>query len=472
MPIHSLPILACCAILLLVYYAVPRREQNLLLLGSSYGFCLLFSWPVALLLLAMSLANFALGIRVGGQRGVRGWLRLGILFNLLTWLGFKFAHLFVLRPGGAGSHLGAALWEGGAASLIPIGLSFYVLQAISYLVDVRRGQTPPCRDFPSFALYLAYFPKFTAGPIERPRTFLAQLMQARRPDWGRLGRGAALVLSGLLRKIVIGDTLLQAVPAVFFHRPQKFGGLELLLWLTVFVFGLYNDFCGYTDIARGLSALFGIELSPNFKGPFFAHNFFELWNRWHITLSHWLRDYVYYPIGRALARRFPRPGHAANILLPPMLTMLASGLWHGAAAGFLLWGIVMGAFLVGERLLALHRPRRPARGTPSWRSAFKSVAVFILWSAALVLVLVDLAAVPVFFRRVFARLGTTLPDTRVFLLIPLSLWLDARQERRSGEPFFVSGPLLARALCLAAALLAIFLFAQSRPVIPFVYQDF
>jgi alginate O-acetyltransferase complex protein AlgI len=471
MPLHSPQVFAFVAIVLSLYYLLPRR-QNLTLLLASYIFCLFFSWPFLLLLWAVSGANYILGIKTGAGSSSRAWLRLGILLNLLVFCSFKFAHLFLPGETGAGSSLSAAWQDGGARLLMPIGLSFYVLQAISYLLDVHRGQVAPSRDVAAFALYMACFPKFTAGPIERYRAFAPQVRRPRRLDGERLSRGVALVVTGLLRKVVIADTLLQAVPLVFFQKPQKLLGLELVTWLVIFILGLYNDFCGYTDMARGIGSLFGIELSPNFNAPFFSRNFSEVWGRWHMTLSHWIRDYVYFPAGRALARRFPRPAHPLNILVPPLLAMLASGLWHAPTLGFILWGTLMGLLLAGERALSLALPKSRPRKDHFWIHAAKSLTVSCLWSSALVFALMDLPQALAFFARVFSRMGSTLPDTRVLLMALPSFWLDALQVRRRGEPPFLSGLPWKRAMLLGAALLAVLLFAQSRPAIPFVYQDF
>lgn len=471
MPLHSPQVIAFAAIALALYYLLPQR-QNLTLLLASYVFCLFFPWPFLLLLWAVSWANYLLGIKAGAGARSKAWLCFGVFLNLLVFCGFKFAHLLIPGVTGAGASLSAAWQNGGARLLMPIGLSFYVLQAISYLLDVHRGQVAPSRDFIAFALYMACFPKLSAGPIERFRAFAPQVQRPRRLDGQRLSRGVALLVTGLLRKVVIADTLLQAVPTLAFQKPHKFLGLELVIWLVVFILGLYNDFCGYTDMARGIGSLFGIELSPNFNAPFFSRNFSEVWGRWHMTLSHWIRDYVYFPAGRALARRFPRPAHPLNILVPPLLAMIASGLWHAPTRGFIMWGTLMGLLLAGERALSLALPKSRPRKDPFWIHAAKSLAVSCLWSGALVFALMDLPQALAFFVRIVTRMGSTLPDTRVFLLAVPSFWLDAMQVRRRGEPLFLSGLPWKRALLLGAALLAVLLFAQSRPAIPFIYQDF
>jgi alginate O-acetyltransferase complex protein AlgI len=201
--------------------------------------------------------------------------------------------------------LGIPTQAGGLQILVPLGLSFYVLQTISYLVDVYRGQLKAERNWMNFALYLAYFPKIIAGPIERARSFLPKLAPARIVDNSMISRGVSLIFVGMVRKLLIADTLTAFILPDVFEVPAKYTPPELIGWLVIYAFALYNDFAGYTDIVRGISGLFGIELSSNFRVPYFSRNFTEFWSRWHITLSEWLRDYIYFPLSRALGRRNP-----------------------------------------------------------------------------------------------------------------------------------------------------------------------
>jgi len=184
-------------------------------------------------------------------------------------------------------------------------------------------------DVVHFALYLAYFPKLLAGPIERARSFLPRLTAAGDVTNDVLARSATLIVIGIGRKLLIADPLFSRIPAEVTVDPLQYPAPRLLVWLVAYAFALYNDFAGYTDIVRGVSGLFGIELSRNFAAPFFSRNFTELWTRWHITLSSWLRDYIYFPLSRALVRRNPNATHFVTLFVPPMVTMLVSGLWHG-----------------------------------------------------------------------------------------------------------------------------------------------
>ena len=183
--------------------------------------------------------------------------------------------------------------------LLPIGLAYYSLQNISYLIDIYRKQTVAATDFIDFALYLAYFPKLLSGPIERARTFLPKLAQPRHVDNKLLARSFTLIIVGLMRTLLIAGILLKMIFWDAFETPAKYTAPELIGWLLIYSLFLYNDFAGYTSIVRGVSGLFGLELSRNFSQPYFTRNLTEFWNSWHISLSHWLRDYIYFPLSRA-----------------------------------------------------------------------------------------------------------------------------------------------------------------------------
>jgi alginate O-acetyltransferase complex protein AlgI len=472
MIIQSLLFLGFCAVTLALYYLLPRARQNLLLLAASYFFCFTISWRFALLLVLMTLASYTAGLRVAGKKRARMWLGLGIGFNLAVWLYFKGVSFFIPQILSLLARMGWGDPGRGLGILLPIGISFYTLQAISYLVDTYRGQietSPPLRDF---ALYLAYFPKLTAGPIERPRGFLSQLAQARVVDNELIARSSFLVVLGLVRKIVIADTLLNAMPKKIFTAPAGFSALELAAWLLAYAFGVYNNFCGYTDIVRGISGFFGISLSPNFSSPFFSRSFSELWNRWHITLSHWLRDYVYFPVSRFLLKRDPSMKNLANIILPPMAAMLASGLWHGPRPRYLAWGLLMGIYLMAENIQSATRPALRPDQKPRWRQWLSMSKVLALALAAFAVFSMDLRVVGKFFQQLFSFNRWTLPSSRVFLVMIPSLWIDYVQNRRRDDFAFLAWPRPARALLLAAAMLAIFLFSQAKVDEPFIYQGF
>lgn len=464
---------AFTAFVWLLHYSLPKKWQNPLLLLASYGFYIGLSPRFAAVLAVMTAVNYACALWIDrDRRRSRSRLWAGIAFNVAALVFFKAGSLFLPDLLALFQRLGLPAPSPGIRIVLPVGFSFYVLQALSYLVDVERRQAPACARPVDFALYLAYFPKLTAGPIERAQRFIPQLAVPRTARQVDLERSAGLILLGLLRKIVIADLLLQAIPAKVFQTPGEFSPLELVAWLAAYAVGVYNDFCGYTDLARGVSGLFGIGLSRNFNLPFFSRNFTELWSRWHMTLCFWIRDYVYFPISRALVSRGDRLGRGLNLFLPPLAATMASGLWHGFSPKFIAWGALMGLLLIAERLASQLRTPRPISAMPVWT---RSLSVLKLWLLAGLVALLS-AAEPrpalAFFSRLFSLAPWHWPNSRVFLMILPSAWLDARQLRSGDELFFLRWPLLWRAVFLALAGGAIFLFSRSEIPAPYIYQGF
>ena len=459
-----------------VYYFLSRRMQNNWLLLVSYIFIITWDWKFAIVLGLITTFNFLIApqLRINDQ-GRRGLLWLGIGVNVSALLLFRAANFFLLELEAVLGSFDISTQAGGLKILIPLGLSYYVLQAISYLVDVYRGQVKAEASFVDFALYLAYFPKLIAGPIERARTFLPKLAQPRVVDNLVIARSVMLIFMGMTRKLLIADRLNASLLVDVFEIPAKYTQLELILWLVIYAFALYNDFAGYTDMVRGVSGLFGIELSVNFRTPYFSRNFTEFWKRWHITLSEWLRDYIYFPLSRLLNRRGSSYRNLASLILPPMLTMLVSGLWHGLSVHMLVWGGLHGLYQIIERIPALWRPIVPPQNQPIWRQWLGMVVVFTfvtlawvpfgwgapgafdLWSA-----LLDWSDVAIRYRRLFLAVP--------FLLA--SLLIDLIKYKSDDEFVFLNWSPLARATCMAIILLMVFIVTGDDFEQPFVYQAF
>lgn len=458
MQLLSPQFLLFAAVVLAVYYLLARKAQNVWLLAASYFFYVTISWKYALVLLAVTTLNFYIGKKAAS----RAWFSLGVGLNLASFASLK------LISGPYGPRL-LPLPPEALHLLLPVGFSFYILQAVSYLADVHNRQTDAADDLVDFALYLTYFPKLLSGPIERPARFLSDLRAARRVDASALARGVGLILVGLVRKIVIADRLVSFLPPTVFSDPAAFSSLEKLIWLLVFTFGLYNDFAGYTSIVRGLSALFGIELSPNFRQPFFANSLSDFWTRWHISLSFWLRDYIFFPARRWLMqRRWPR---LLATVLPPLATMLASGFWHGAYASVMAWGALHGLYLILEQLFKTRRP--PSRIL----SALSVLVVFSVTTLTLIFFAASsLRAATVYLLGLFdftAQVSSAIPFIDLLAAAALTLWLDWQESRHATDAFFMKWTPPARAWGFAAALwlMVLFLGPQAN-VVTFVYQGF
>jgi alginate O-acetyltransferase complex protein AlgI len=476
MTITSLYFVLFTALALVVYYLLPRRPQNFWLLFVSYGFIVTWDWTFAAVLGIVTVINFLLAsqLRINDQ-GRSGMLWLGVGFNVLTLVFFRAAGFFLLELEAVLVALGLSIQGDGLQILVPLGLSYYVLQAISYLVDVYRGQLKAESDFVNFALYLSYFPKLLAGPIERARAFLPKLAQQRMVDNRVIAESVMLIVVGLVRKLIIADILTASFLPDVFEIPAKYSPPELVFWLVIYAFALYNDFAGYTDIVRGISGLFGIELSPNFRAPYFSRNFTEFWKRWHITLSEWLRDYIYYPISRMLGRANSRFRSLANLIVPPLITMLVSGIWHGFGLNVILWGGLHGSYLIIERIPTLWRPLVPVQNQPLWRQWLGVVVVFFLVILAWVPFRWELPAAFQLWEALLNWSDMSIRYRRMLFVLPLllgSLVLDFLQNRGEDEFVFLKWSPLTKATCMAIVLFWIFIVTAGNFEQPFVYQAF
>ena len=404
MPVGSPAFLCFVAVALLVYWLLPAAFRNRWLVVTSLGYAASWGLAPAALLGGLTVFNVLLGelFDTTPQRR-RVLLAAGLTVNVVSMLLLR--HAQWMGPGGT------------------IGLSFYGLQAISYLLDRSRQVLNPRPARSDVALYLLYFAKITAGPVERAAPFLRDLKRSRVVDDDTVFRSVGLLASGMVRKLWIAETFAGTIPPGAFTDPARFDAATLTYALIAGVFYLYNDFAGYTDTVRGLSGLFGIELSPNFAQPFFARSFSEFWTSWHASFMAWLREYVYIPISRMILRRDPRLRGAANIVLPPLATMLVSGLWHGTSPRFVVWGVLEGSYLAGERWISLWRQRRVGKPRAAG-SIFTIPLVFVLGLIAFVPFYMDLDTAAIFLQRVATANAWAAPSATLSLALAASLLLD------------------------------------------------
>lgn len=311
----SLAFLVFFPAVLIIYLLLPCCARVVWLLAASYAFCISFDVKYAFVLLVSTLVTYFLGILMEGQRKERikkFYLAAAVILHIFFLAFFKYNRLQIL---------------------LPVGISFYTFQAIGYLVDVYRGKIAPERNILYFALFQAFFPKLVQGPIERSDNLLEQirtLKQKELRDLQRIREGALLLVWGLFQKLMIADRIAVPVNAVY-GQFEAFGGVEILVVTILYAFQIYCDFAGYTDIARGAAKILGIELKGNFLRPYLADSVQDFWRRWHISLSSWLRDYLYIPLG---GNRKGKLRKYVNI----MITFLVSGIWHGTGFHFLVWG--------------------------------------------------------------------------------------------------------------------------------------
>ncbi len=327
-----------------LYCVLTHRWQNRLLLVASYVFYGWWDYRFLSLLALSTWVDFVVGNKLAeieDQRRRKRWLILSLVANLGLLGFFKYFNFFIDSASALMIALGFEPSTWTLKVILPVGISFYTFQTMSYTIDIYRRQLKPAKSFWDFALYVSFFPQLVAGPIERAQNLLPQVERPRHLEWAQWSQGATLMLIGLFKKVAIADTLAPMVELAF-ATPENASTRTLLIGLYCFSIQIYADFSGYSDIARGLAKWMGFELMENFQQPYFSGNITEFWRRWHVSLSTWLRDYLYIPLGG----NRNGPAQARRNLF---ITMLLGGLWHGAAWTFVVWGCLHGVFL------ALHK---------------------------------------------------------------------------------------------------------------------
>lgn len=323
------------------YWSLRKtRHRNILLIAASYVFYGWWDWRFCSLMLISSILDYSVGImlgRTGGRRKRLLLLLLSICGNLGLLGFFKYFNFFAESFADFIGLFGMAAGPVTLHIVLPVGISFYTFQTMSYTIDVYRGTCPVCRDPIAVFAFVSFFPQLVAGPIERASNLLPQMINARRFDYAKAVDGCRQILWGFFKKIVLADNFGYVVVRVYGDIPGA-SGPELLFATLCFSFQIYCDFSAYSDIAIGTARLFGFDLMTNFSYPYFATNISNFWKRWHISLSTWFRDYVYIPLGGS---RGGLPRTIRNV----MITFLVSGFWHGASWNFIVWGGLHGLAL-------------------------------------------------------------------------------------------------------------------------------
>jgi alginate O-acetyltransferase complex protein AlgI len=473
-----------CLAAFALHWATPRRYRWVTLLVASYGFYGTFGLDILAVLASLTAVVYALSrlmARAAGRRR-RALLAIDIGVPLASLLVFKYLNLFWQAALYLAAPLGADRAPRSFNLLVPIGISFYVFKLISYAVEVYHGRLQPERHPGYFALYVCFFPQILAGPIERPGQLIPQLRQPARFDAAGAFAGARLMLWGLFKKLVIAERIAYYVGAVFAEPEYKSFHLVLAAWL--YYIQIYCDFSGYSDISIGLSRALGFSPPPNFNYPYLSRDVSEFWTRWHITLSSWLRDYLFLPIAYAVSRRVPDRGwlgisgdawaYAAGMLA----TMLLGGLWHGAAWTFVAWGAVHGVFLVSSYLSRRWR-RRVVRATRVGRQPrlHRALRVFVTFN------LVSFAWIPfrassfAGLRQYIHYLQFKLPAAGVAnllfdaALVTVFLALESVQRNPQRFPRLLGAPLPLKAVGYALFLIALSVLSVDSNN-PFIYFRF
>jgi alginate O-acetyltransferase complex protein AlgI len=428
MPFNSLNFALFFLIFYFIYLLLVKRHrlQNLWLLAGSYIFYVFWDWRFLLVLIGITACSYLVGLVLGNigsassekQLLRRSLLVAGLLFNLGTLIFFKYADFFSAGLLRIFNWLDLPLDSLLLNIILPVGLSFYALQASSYLLDVSARRIQPARNLLQFALFVSFFPQLLAGPIERAGRMLPQLQRPRLLSPDSVSAGIYLLISGFFKKLVVADNL-GVIANNIFDNYMAYTGLDLLIGGLAFTMQLYADFSAYSDIARGLARLMGFELMVNFRLPYFAASPAEFWARWHISLSEWLRDYIFFPLRRVLLRWKGRAGRLTGLLAPPLITMLVSGVWHGTEWNFLLWGLYHGILLILFQLLVKERP-----GITTSNQVQQKASIHLLWP------------------WLRPRLGTLSRILIMFLLVSFG-WLIFRVESLDQLSYFLAHTSLA-----------------------------
>ena len=375
----ELRFLAFFGLVLGVYWLLrENRPRKVWLLLASYAFYAGWDWRFLGLIWVSTLIDYVAGRAIGATtspRRRRAWMLLSLASNLGILGFFKYFNFFVDSAVHFLGWLGLGASPPALAIVLPVGISFYTFQTLSYTLDVYAGRLQPTRDLLDLALFVAFFPQLVAGPIVRASGFLPQLEGPRRFADVALRSCLTLFLLGFLKKACVSDNV-AAVIDPYFRSPGDFTAASAWLALALYAVQLYCDFSGYSDMAIATAGLLGYELGPNFNFPYFAANVAEFWHRWHISLSTWLRDYLYIPLGGSHGSTLFR---YRNL----MLTMLLGGLWHGASWRFVIWGGLHGLALVVHREWQRRRPARWSRpGIPGIAAGI--VLTFAFWCVTMI----------------------------------------------------------------------------------------
>ncbi len=455
------------AIVLLVSAARSALQRKWIVLAASFYFYAYWDYRFLGLLLASTLLDWSIGLSLGRTLPAskrRGLLALSLFGNLGTLAFFKYYNFFIESAEAMFSRWG--FHSGTLSIVLPIGISFYTFQTLSYTIDVYRRHLTPCRSLLDFSLYVTFFPQLVAGPIVRAIEFLPQLQSSPAVHRCQLYPGLTQLLRGFVKKVLIADQLAVMADAVF-ATPELYSGPTIAIGVLAYAGQIYGDFSGYSDIAIGSARLLGFELPKNFDHPYLATSITDFWRRWHMTLSTWLRDYLYIPLGGS------RHG-SIRTYINLIITMLLGGLWHGAAWNFVAWGFWHGLLLAAERATGISsRPKLTEPRPFTWRVGLRIASTFVL-------VLIGWTLFRTSSIDQFLALWNSLlnwhkgiawyPPLAIaaltFLAIEHALWMSRLRPLLSLP---VEHPLSPWLVGFALAAIALFARAQSQP---FVYFQF
>ena len=345
---NSIDFIIFLPIVFFLYWFVVYKNlkyQNLLIVLASYFFYGSWDWKFLILIIFSTVVDYFIGLKLSKEEVLfkrKLLLGLSIVINL-GFLGFfKYYNFFIDSFVSTFSFFGVGIEARSLNIILPVGISFYTFQTLSYTIDIYKRKIQPTKDFIMFAAFVSFFPQLVAGPIERAENLLSQFSRPKNFKFINIQFGFIRILWGLFKKVVIADRLAIIVNTTY-NAPEDYGGLHFIVATVFFAFQIYCDFSGYSDIAIGTARMFNIKLMENFRTPYFSKSLGEFWRNWHISLSTWFRDYVYIPLG---GNKVAKLRWYTNILI----VFVVSGFWHGARWTFIIWGAIHGTILILESI--------------------------------------------------------------------------------------------------------------------------
>ncbi|HLV40384.1 MBOAT family O-acyltransferase [Xanthomarina sp.] len=475
---NSLDFAIFLPIVFILYWFVVNNQlkyQNALIVIASYVFYGWWDYRFLSLILFSTIVDYAIGIllqKIDSKNHRKALLWTSIFVNIGLLGFFKYYNFFVDNFVQAFSFFGQDIQPNTLNIILPVGISFYTFQTLSYTIDVYRGQLKPTKDFISFAAFVSFFPQLVAGPIERASNLLPQFYVKRQFNYTKAVDGLRQILWGLFKKVVIADNCANVANTIF-NGYETYSASTLVLGAVFFAFQIYGDFSGYSDIAIGTSRLFGFNLKQNFATPYFSRDIAEFWRRWHISLSTWFRDYVYIPLGGSRGSKW-------NQVRNVFIIFIVSGFWHGANWTFIVWGVLNAVYFLP---LLLRNKNRLYTNVVAENSIFPNIKELIQMAITFSLTVLawvffraeDVTMALNFLSRTLNLSLFTLPQVRptdvfVFLLIFLGIEWAGRRHLYAIERLWVKYPRFIRLLIYYIIAMVIFLYGGKTQ--EFIYFQF
>ncbi|MFY0689959.1 MAG: MBOAT family protein [Cyclobacteriaceae bacterium] len=477
---NSLDFAIFLPIVFILYWFATNRNlklQSFLIVIASYIFYGWWDWRFLSLIVFSTLVDYSIGLRLAKEdnqlkRKFLLWTSIGVNLGFLGF--FKYYNFFLDNFISAFSFFGMKINANSLNIILPVGISFYTFQTLSYTIDVYKRKLEPTKDIVAFSAFVSFFPQLVAGPIERATNLLPQFYKKRQFDYSRAVDGMRQILWGLFKKIVIADNCAQYANEIF-NNSADYGGSTLVLGALFFTFQIYGDFSGYSDIAIGTSRLFGFNLMQNFAFPYFSRDIAEFWRKWHISLSSWFRDYLYIPLGGSR-------GSTWLTVRNTFIIFIVSGFWHGANWTFIVWGTLNALYILPSILTKTNRKNLDTVAKNKYIPSIKDFLSITLTFGLTVLAWVFFRAENIshafsFIRSTFSNSLFTVPEicpieTIVLIIVFMIIeWIGRNNQFALQNISTIKNPLI-RWLSYIAVVLTIYFFGKFSSSIEFIYFQF